>query len=110
MQQKRVRERDAEDRYRIRQSQQRRPLVISETEEIVKGDDEIAGMPSANTQSENKKYSLERRQLAPTRQQQYCQPQRQHRADAVADQLEDFEWGHESVGSKQEAGCRRQAQ
>ena len=67
-------------------------------------------MPSANTQSENKKYSLKWRELAPTREQQYCQPQRQHRADAVTDQLEDFEWGHESVGEKQEAGAggRRQ--
>src|SRR5712692_6573581 len=69
-------------------------------------------MPSANTQSENKKYSLKRRELTPTREQQYCQPQRQHRADAVADQLEDFEWGHESVGrtrrQKQEAGGSRQ--
>ncbi len=76
----------------------------------MKCDDEIAGMPSANTQSENKKYSLKWRELAPTREQQYCQPQRQHRADAVTDQLEDFEWGHESVGEKQEAGAggRRQ--
>lgn len=82
-------------------------MAIRKAKKIVKRNDEIAGVPTTYAQSENEEHSLKRRQLATTRKQQDRQPQGQYRANAVADELKDFKWGH-GIRRRQAAGSRRQ--
>jgi hypothetical protein len=98
--QKRVSKSDTDDRDGVSDTQQRGPGVRAEIEETVKRDDEIARVPATHCEGECSQKSLDIGQLAAVSDELEQHPEGQQRADAVADDLENFErieWGHAKI-------------
>src|SRR6185369_11860675 len=99
VQQKRVGESDADDGDGISDAQQRGPGIVAEIEETVQSDDEVARVPPAHREGEQCEETLDVAQLAAMRDELKQHPERQQRADAVTDDLENLEgikWGHDN--------------
>jgi hypothetical protein len=87
VQQQRVSKGDADDRYGVRDAQQRGPGVRTEIEQAVQRDDEIAGVPAAHRKRQRGEQSFQRGEFAACEDELNGHPERQQCADAVTDDL-----------------------
>jgi hypothetical protein len=87
MKQKRVTKSNADDGDGVRYAQEGDPVTETKAEESMQRNNEIAAMPTANTQREDKQHALNRTQFAPAGGELNSHPQRQHCANRVTDQL-----------------------
>lgn len=94
MKKERVGDRDADNGDGVSDAQQGGPVFVSEPEEAMKRDDQIAGMPPAHAQGEREENTLKRFEFLPAGDELRSQPERHHGPDAIAYELQDFEWRH----------------
>src|SRR6185503_8263579 len=97
--QKRVSKSDTDDGDSVRNTQQQGPGVRTEIEEAVKRNDEVARVPATHREGECRQKSLDVGQVPAVSDELEQHPEGQQCADAVADDLENFEgikWGHRS--------------
>jgi hypothetical protein len=92
--QERVSKRNTDYSDRVRRTQQRGSSIDAQPKETMERNEQVAAVPPAHAQREDKQHAFHRAQFPPAGKELDSHPERQHSADRVAYDLENFEWGH----------------